>query len=166
MNMLRNISLALALALSGTALAHDDATLDAMASPHGGQLRMSGPYHFELVVGENEVKVYVTDHAMQSISVAGATGNAIILSGGKSELPLAPAGENLVEGKGEFKSGPDMKVVVSLTIPGQSQAWQARFTPWAKMHPESAPDAPTTQAPMPMPMEPGMQMDHSQHMQH
>jgi hypothetical protein len=56
--MKRRTTLALAAAAmllaAGAARAHDDATLDASAAPHGGQLRMAGIYHFELVlVGDN-----------------------------------------------------------------------------------------------------------------
>ena len=34
-------------------LTADDATLDAMAAPHGGQLRMSGAWHLELVLAKD-----------------------------------------------------------------------------------------------------------------
>ena len=37
----------------GTAFAHDDATLDATVTPHGGQMRMAGIYHFELVLAKD-----------------------------------------------------------------------------------------------------------------
>jgi hypothetical protein len=122
----------LTLFLVAPALAHDDATLDAMATPHGGQLRMAGPYHFELVVGEGQVRVYLSDHADKPVSSQGVSGNAVMLSGDKSTIALAPAGENLLQGAGAFTSGPDMKVVVSLTFP-DGKAWQARFTPGARM---------------------------------
>lgn len=122
--------------------AHDDATLDAMPSPHaGGQIRMAGPYHFELVVGEKEMTVYLTDHGMQSVSTKGVSGSAVVLSGGKSTLEMKPEGENALKGKGEFGVGPEMKVVVSLTFPDNS-SWQAKFTPWGKMEAAKAPPAP------------------------
>ena len=35
---------------SPPALAHDDATLDRMQAPHGGQLRAAGALHYELVL--------------------------------------------------------------------------------------------------------------------
>jgi hypothetical protein len=59
-----------ALLTGTTALAHSDEVLDAQKAPNGGQLRMAGIYHFELVVAkdskeakDNPVVVYVTDHA-------------------------------------------------------------------------------------------------------
>ncbi|MES2091726.1 MAG: hypothetical protein V4532_17380, partial [Pseudomonadota bacterium] len=42
--------LALGLALAPMAQAHDDAYLDTLTAPHGGQLRMAGSSHYELVV--------------------------------------------------------------------------------------------------------------------
>lgn len=130
--MKRSLAALLALALSVPALAHDDATLDTLPSPHGGQLRMAGPYHFELVVGEGQLQVYLSDHADTPVSSQGVSGNAVVLSGAKATIPLAPAGENLLQGTGGFAPGPDMKVVVSLTFP-DGKAWQARFTPWERL---------------------------------
>lgn len=124
--------LALAAVFAGPLAAHDDATLDAMPSPHGGQLRMAGPYHFELVVGEGELRVHLTDHGDQPVPSAGVSGNAVVLSGGATRIALAPAGDNLLTGTGSFTAGPDMKVAVSLTFP-DGNTWQARFTPWERM---------------------------------
>ncbi len=122
----------LALALTLPAFAHDDATLDAMATPHGGQMRMAGPYHFELVVAERQLTVYLSDHADQPIASQGVRGTATVLSGAKATVPLESAGTNVLRGAGEFAVGPDMKVVVSLTFP-DGNTWQARFTPWDRM---------------------------------
>ncbi|MCC7150704.1 MAG: hypothetical protein IT501_01790, partial [Rubrivivax sp.] len=44
-------ALAMAIASAG-AMAHDDATMDKQKAPNGGQLRMAGPYHFELVLAK------------------------------------------------------------------------------------------------------------------
>lgn len=130
--MRQTVAALLALALSLPAVAHDDATLDAMASPHGGQVRMAGPYHYELVLGENAVSVYLTDHGDQPVPSEGVSGNAVILSGARSTLVLSPAGDNRLAGQGEFQAGPDMRAVVSLTFP-DGNTWQARFTPWERM---------------------------------
>ena len=130
---MRNLTAALmALTLATPVLAHEDATLDALESPHGGQVRMTGPYHYELVVREGVLRVYLADHADQPVSSQGVSGTAVVLRGGKVSIPLTPAGEHHVEGQGDFESGPDMKVVVSLSFP-DGNAWQARFTPWQRM---------------------------------
>ncbi len=119
------------------ALAHDDATLDAATSPNGGQVRMAGAWHYELVVAPVGAKaaapvvVYVSDHASVKVSTAGATGSVTILAGGKkTTIALQPDGDNRMKGSGAYVSTPDMKAVVSIALPGQA-AQQARFTPLA-----------------------------------
>lgn len=121
---------------AGSALAHDDAYLDTQKAPHGGQLRMAGVYHFELVVDrtspeakEKPVSVYLTDHAGQKIPAAGATGSATLLSGKtRTTVTLTPDGDNLLKGLGKYASTPDLKAIVSITPAGKTAA-QARFTP-------------------------------------
>lgn len=122
----------------GTAQAHTDEYLDTQQAPNGGQLRMAGVYHFELVVAkdskeakDNPVVVYVTDHAGTKVPTAGAKGTVTILSGkAKATVNLAPDGDNRLKGSGTYASTPDMKAVVSVTLAGKA-AEQARFTPLA-----------------------------------
>ena len=52
-----------ALVVSVPASAHTEEHFDSHATPHGGQMRMAGPYHLELVSKEKEIVLYVTDHA-------------------------------------------------------------------------------------------------------
>lgn len=127
--------------------AHDDAYLDTVKAPNGGQLRMAGGYHYELVVvkdsktvSDSPVVVYVTDHAGRKIPTAGATGTAILLSGKvKTTAVLVPDGDNRMKGRARYASTPGMKGVISIALPGEP-AEQARFTPLAvaqdeHMHP-------------------------------
>ena len=119
--------------------AHDDAYLDTQQAPHGGQLRMAGAYHLELVVdkstpqaADKTVVVYVTDHAGQKVSTEGATGNATILAAkGKASVALVPDGDNRLKGTGRYASTADMKAIVSFTAKGQPPE-TARFTPLVK----------------------------------
>ena len=121
------------------AFAHDDGTLDKISGPNGGQLRMAGSYHFELVVAkdskeakDNPVVVYVTDHAGTKVPTAGAKGTVTILSGkAKVTVSLIPDGDNRLKGSGAYASAPDMKAIVSVTLPNKSPE-QARFTPLDK----------------------------------
>ena len=145
--MKRRTTLALAAAAvllaAGAARAHDDATLDASPAPHGGQLRMAGIYHFELVLArdsktakDNPVVVYLTDHAGSKIPSAGATGTATLLgAAGKATVTLQPDGDNRLGGVAKYTSTPDTKVVLSITLPGKAPE-QARFTPFAKSNME------------------------------
>ena len=120
------------------ALAHDDATMKLLKPANGGQLRMTGVYHFELVVDkkakeskDKPVLVYVTDHAGTKIPTAGATGTVTLLAGKlKSSATLQPDGDNRLKGAASYVSTPDMKAVVSITMAGKPSE-QARFTPMA-----------------------------------
>lgn len=139
MNPLKPIVLAAALLFSQGVAAHSDDYLDTQTAPHGGQLRMVGQYHYELVVKAGEVSVYVTDHGGKKIATEGASGTATLLSSkGKASVKLAPAGDNQMKGSGKFELAPDMKVVVSLALAGEP-AQQGRFTPMQKA--QSAPTA-------------------------
>ena len=123
---------------SSMALAHTDEVLDQQKTPNGGQLRMAGTYHYELVVAkdskeakDNAVLVYVTGHDGKMIATNAANGTATILTGKtKVTATLAPDGDNRLKGMAKYASSPDMKVVVSITFPGNA-AEQARFTPLA-----------------------------------
>lgn len=124
--------------LVGSAIAHDDAYLDAQKAPNGGQLRMAGGNHFELVVDrapeikEKPILVYLSDHAGQKISAVGATGTVTLLSGGaRSTTSLFPDGDNRMRGKGTYASMPDLQATVSIRPSGQS-AVEARFSPLGK----------------------------------
>ncbi len=113
---------ALALALAASA---DERT----SGPNGGQVKDTGRYHLELVVKENVLTVYVTGAKDAKVATKGASGSAIVLTGKSTvNVKLEPVGENALAGPVKFESTPDMKVVVTLTLPGQS-AMQARFTP-------------------------------------
>lgn len=128
--------LALGIGLSGLAAAHSDDYLDTVKTPNGGQMRMAGPYHYELVIkpakkaGANDVVVYLTDHAGKEVDAKGATGTATILAGGKTTVTLTPEGKNVLKGSGNFAMDPNLKAVVSVRFPGKA-AEQARFTPLA-----------------------------------
>lgn len=129
MKYLKPSIFALALLFTQGAFAHSDEYLDTQTAPHGGQVRMVQQYHYELVVKANEVSVYITDHAGKEIGAQGATGTAAILSSkSKASVKLVPAGDNKMKGSGKFELAPDMKVVVSIALPGQA-ALQGRFTP-------------------------------------
>lgn len=139
MNTLSKFILAIALTQAGgSALAHDDAYLDTLKAPNGGQVRMAGVYHFELVMAkdskeskENPLTVYVTDHAGGKIATAGATGTATILAGkSKTSVTLVPDGENRFKGSAKYASNPAMKVVLAIGMAGKA-AETARFTPFA-----------------------------------
>jgi hypothetical protein len=131
--------LTLLMLVSTTTFAHDDATLDKMKTPNGGQLRMAGAYHIELVVvkdspqsKENPLVIYLTDHGDGKISSAGMKASVTLFAGGtKATAELKPDGDNRLKGVARYASAPDMKAVVSLTA-ADGKTVQARFTPLEK----------------------------------
>jgi hypothetical protein len=134
------------LALSLPAWAHTDAYLDTLATPHGGQLRMAGPYHLELVAKDKELVLYVTDHGDNPVATEGGVGKATLQLGtakARTTVKLEPAGDNLLKGSGEFTLKPQSVIVVFLKLPGQ-EAQSARFTP---LKPKAKP-APANPPPM------------------
>lgn len=115
---------ALALALAPATYA-DERT----SGPNGGQVKDAGKHHLELVVKENALTVYVTGVKDATVATKGASGSATVLTGKNTvNVKLEPAGENALAGSGSFQPAPEMKVVVSVTLPGQASI-QARFTP-------------------------------------
>jgi hypothetical protein len=137
-NLIPVATLFAALFTGNAAFAHSDEYLDTQKAPNGGQLRMAGAYHFELIVAkdskeakDNPVIVYVTDHAGTKVPTVGAIGTATLLVGKiKTAVTLMPSGDNRLKGIGNYASTPDMKAIVSITLSGKT-AEQARFTPLA-----------------------------------
>jgi hypothetical protein len=130
-------AIALVLTAGATSVqAHDDAYLDTQKAPNGGQLRMAGAYHLELVVdpstaqaADKPVVVYVTDHAGQKVPTEGATGTATLLAAkAKATITLVPDGDNRLKGSGRYASTPDLKAVVTVIRKNQAPE-TARFTP-------------------------------------
>ncbi len=126
----------LAMVTAGVAQAHTDEYLDTVVGPNGGQLRMAGAYHFELLVVKNSkdaknnaIKVFVMDHANTPVATAGATANLVLVAGKqKAKVELKPEGNNALVGEAVYASVPEMKVVANVTMPGQS-AQTAKFEP-------------------------------------
>ena len=118
------------------AWAHVDEYFDSIEAPHGGQLRMVGPYHLELVTKDSEVTVYVTDHADSKITTDGGLGKATIETGQtRTQVGLHPVGDNMLKGAGVFTITPETVVIVFIRLPDQD-AHSARFMP---LRPKGAP---------------------------
>ncbi len=126
--------------LSSAAFAHTDEYLDTVVGPNGGQLRMAGAYHFELVLvkdakagAASAVKLYLLDHANNPQSVKEAKATVLIVSGkqkAKADLTLAQA--NLLSGSADYTAAEDLKAVVNVTIKTEhgEVTEQAKFTPF------------------------------------
>lgn len=125
------VLLGAALTLSLPVWSHTDDYLDTLAAPHGGQLRMAGPYHLELVAKDKELVLYVTDHGDNPIVTDGGLSKATLQIGtakARTTVKLEPAGDNVFKGSGEFTVKPQSVIVVFVKLP-EGEAQSARFTP-------------------------------------
>lgn len=126
--------------LSSAAFAHTDEYLDTVVGPNGGQLRMAGAYHFELLLvkdakagAASAVKLYLLDHANNPQPAKEAKATVLIVSGkqkAKADLTLAQA--NLLSGSADYTAAEDLKAVVNVTIKTEhgEVTEQAKFTPF------------------------------------
>lgn len=122
---------AAALTLAPGARAHTDEYLAGVKTPHGGELRMTGPYHLELVARADGAEVYVTDHGDQKIPTAGWTGEVVFLAGGKkTKLTLSPVGDNRLAGSGSVPPADGRQAVV-IVQPKPGESHSARYAPIA-----------------------------------
>ncbi|ARO88308.1 hypothetical protein EBAPG3_011255 [Nitrosospira lacus] len=134
MNTLQVSTLLIGAALTGASLfavAHTEEYFDSVESPHGGQMRMSGPYHLELVARDKEIVLYVMDHANSKLNTKGGSGKASIQTGkDKARIPvkLDQAGDNILKGTGDFSIKPETVITVFIELPGR-EAYSASFTP-------------------------------------
>lgn len=112
------------IAISGSASAHGPAR-----GPNGGQMQDLAGSHVELVAKDSELVLYLFDAENKPILAKGAAATATVLATGRPETVTLVAGDdNAMRGNGSFTATPGMKVVVSLTLPGQ-RAQSGRFAP-------------------------------------
>ena len=134
MNTLRVAALFVGATLAGVSLlagAHTEEYFDSRDSLHGGQVRMTGPYHLELVARDKEIVLYVADHADSKLSTDGGSGKATVQTGKdktKTSIKLEQAGDNILKGTGDSSVTPETVITVFVALPGQ-EAYSARFTP-------------------------------------
>lgn len=83
----------------------------------GGVVAEAGLAQFEVVAREGKVVVHVTNHGA-AVDTAGAKGKLTVLAGtAKSEIALAPAGGNRLEGSGKIAAGD--KLLINVELAGQ-----------------------------------------------
>lgn len=112
---------------AGAAEKHDD------AHPSRGGVSAETPgYHFELVIKEKSLTLYVDGHDSRPVDTRGAKATAAVFSGKeKATVEFTAAGANAMKAEIPFTPGNDAKFVVSFTGPGKKTE-QARFAPGAK----------------------------------
>lgn len=116
-------------ALVAQALGHDDQTLDRMRAPHGGQLRMAGRYHVELVLEPNRIRAFFTSHAGAKVAAPSGAASVKLVSGAEERtLALEVLGENVLGIDGSFPYTPGMMVELSVER-GEKAPLVIRFAP-------------------------------------
>jgi hypothetical protein len=131
----------------GPVQAHDPATLDGLPSVHGGQVRMAGPFHVELVIlgraaaqRDRLVLVYLQNHMFEDVSSDGLKGIAKFLDGQRATtVSLVPIEANGFSGKGAFDINPSVTAEVSITDK-DGKVWSATYTPFAVRGPGARPE--------------------------
>lgn len=111
----------LAVAASGNVLAHGE------KPKHGGVVQSANDQSYELVYKDHKATIYVEDHG-KPVSTAGATGKLTVLNGAeKSEVLLAPTGDNVFVTKDEAKLEKGTKAIAALTFADKT-AVNVRFS--------------------------------------
>lgn len=104
------------LCFSTSTLPHSNEYLDTLEGEHGGWLRMSGPYHFELLAGEGQITLYITDHAGKRMGSGDLTGIALIKNHEKKiQITLMPKQENQLVGIGDFFIEKHTQIFINVT---------------------------------------------------
>lgn len=128
---LQRVMLAVCLVSAGlplAVLAHSNEYLETITGAHGGKLRMAEQYHFEMVLANGELRVWVTDHSNNPQSTVGAAGNVkLVTEDGNITVNLIPSGANLLVGKDtKIRANTSVKAIASVTMKGQKPL-QTRF---------------------------------------
>lgn len=114
-------------AVSFGALAADKHTEGDHHKPkYGGVVKEVKEIQYELVAKSDSIAIFVEDHG-KKLDTKGATAKVTLLTGkDKSEVTLAPAGDNKLEAKGTFMVGKGTRAVAVVTLAGKP-AQSARF---------------------------------------
>lgn len=113
-----HILLALALSISGTAMAADNHDAKPM---HGGIVSQAKDIHYELVTSAAKLQLYVRDHGKPA-DVVGMTAKVTLLTGSeKQDVELLPV-DGKLEASGSFKLAAGTKAVAVVSKGGKSVA--------------------------------------------
>lgn len=94
---------------------------------YGGVVSVVKDVNYELVAKSDTMTLYITDHG-QPVDTKDASATLTLLSASdKSEVKLAPAGENKLQAKGSFKVEKGTKVVAAVAT-GGGKPQSVRFT--------------------------------------
>ena len=131
----------LCLSLAAGAHGRSDPPTEHIRPSHGGQVSAAGPFQFELVVGEHELTLYVSDRNAMPVDTSDGSVKAIITGGSERYVVLlSPAGENALRGAADYKLGAYNLISLMLALPEQ-ELQHAKF-----VHPQGAKPPPKKKA--------------------
>jgi hypothetical protein len=115
------------LAASGAIAQGKHAHGEAHQPQYGGVVSEVKETQYELVARADSIAIYVDDHG-RKVDTKGGSAKLTLLNGSeKTEVALAPAGENKLEAKGTFKVDKGTKAVAVVSLQGKP-AQSVRFT--------------------------------------
>ena len=95
---------------------------------HGGIVREANDFVYELKATPTAITVWVTDEANKPVATTGSSAKlALIDSGQRTEVALAPAGDNRLAANGSFVLRPGMGALLEVTVGGKAVA-KLRYT--------------------------------------
>ena len=90
---------------------------------HGGQIRETGGFVYELKASTTSIAVFVTDEADKPVPTRGSTAKVTLIdSGSRVEVPLSPAGDNRFEASGSFPVRPGVNALLEVAVGGKNVA--------------------------------------------
>jgi len=99
---------------------------DKHESKYGGVVTEVKEIQYELVAKADSLAIYVEDHG-KKVSTKDGSAKVTLLNGTeKTEVMLAPAGDNKLEARGTYKVGKGTKAIAVVTMPGKP-AQSVRF---------------------------------------
>jgi hypothetical protein len=91
---------------------------------HGGLIKETGGFVYELKVARNEITVWVTDESNKPVPTTGSTAKVTLQPDAtlRAEVPLEPAGDNRFHTTGDFAIKPGSSALLDVAVGGKSVA--------------------------------------------
>ena len=91
---------------------------------HGGVIKETGGFVYELKVAPKEITVWVTDESNKPVPTTGSTAKVTLIPDAtlRAEVPLEPAGDNRFRATGDFAIKPGSSALLDVTVGGKPVA--------------------------------------------
>lgn len=121
--MLRVILLFTSLIAAGSAFAHSAERPREPVAKHGGVAKRVGKFNIELVLGNEQVQLYVRSQGNRRLATDRASGELLLMHQGQSiTLTLAPTGSNQLGASWKAPAVDEFKAVLKLQMFGTDEA--------------------------------------------